>query len=174
LLRIIGHIAQEARVPPLSPRAGTAVDDLVTAVLTASRVLVGVAAESLVGIESTVTLPQFRILAVLDGSGETELSRLAEQMRISASTAARMIDRLLAAGLVTRHEGPGSRRPVVVALSRSGAELVWRVTDRRRAAIARIVRQMPAARRSELIETLNAFADAAGEPRDAGAAAFGW
>jgi DNA-binding MarR family transcriptional regulator len=160
--------------PSPLPRAGAAVDDFVTAVVTASRVLVGVAAESLVGIESTVTLAQFRMLAVLDGSGESDLARLAEALRVNSSTALRMVDRLLAAGLVTRHETSANRRQVVIALSRSGAELVWRVTDRRRAAIARIVRQMPTDKRAELVEALNAFADAAGEPRDAGAAAFGW
>jgi DNA-binding MarR family transcriptional regulator len=158
----------------LPSRAGTAVDDLVTAVLTASRVLVGVAADSLAGTETTVTLAQFRMLAVLDGNGETEVSRLAEALRVSSSSALRMVDRMLAAGLLTRHEDPANRRAMVIGLSRSGAEVVWRVTDRRRAAIARIVRQMPTDRRAELIEALNAFADAAGEPRDAGAAAFGW
>jgi DNA-binding MarR family transcriptional regulator len=160
--------------PAFSPRSGTAVDDLVTAVLTASRVLVGVAAASLAGTEATLTLAQFRMLAMLDAHGETNLNRLADSLRVSSSTAVRMVDRLLAAGLVTRHENPGNRREVVLALSRSGAEVVWRVTDRRRAAIARIVRQMPTDKRAELIEALNAFAEAAGEPRDAGAAAFGW
>jgi DNA-binding MarR family transcriptional regulator len=160
--------------PTFSPRPGTAVDDLVTAVLTASRVLVGVAAASLAGTEGTVTLAQFRMLVVLDARGETSLDRLAESLRVNSSTAVRMIDRLFAAGLVTRHENRANRREVVLALSRAGAELVWRVTDRRRAAIARIVRQMPIDNRAEMIQALTAFADAAGEPPDVGAAAFGW
>lgn len=150
-------------------------DDLVNAVLTASRVLIGVSAASLAEVEGTVTLTQFRTLVVLDSRGESNLSGLAEALGVNASTAMRMVDRLVAAGLATRDENPANRREVVVGLSRAGAELVWRVTDKRRAEIARIVRRMPAAQRDDLVAALDAFADAAGEPHATGAAAvFGW
>jgi DNA-binding MarR family transcriptional regulator len=150
------------------------VDDLVTAVLTASRVLVAVAATSLAGTEGTVTLAQFRMLVMLDSNGETNLNGLAESLGVNASTALRMVERLVAAGLVTRHDNMRNRREVVIALSQPGAELVWRVTDRRRAEIARIVRQMPTDQRGALVTALNAFADAAGEPHATGSAGFGW
>ncbi len=151
------------------------IDELVTAVLTASRVLVAVSASSLADIEETVTLTQFRTLVVLDTGGESNLNGLAEALSVNASTAMRMIDKLLAAGLVTRHENPANRREVVLDLSPSGAELVGSVTDRRRAEIARIVRKMPTSLRNELVEALVAFADAAGEPHASETAAiFGW
>ncbi len=159
-----------------SRRAGkaAAVDELVGAVLTASRVLVGVSAASLAEIEETVTLTQFRTLVVLDSRGETNLNGLAEALGVNASTAMRMIDKMLAAGLVTRHENPANRREVVLDLSPSGAELVWRVTDRRRAEIARIVRTMPTEMRDDLVDALTAFADAAGEPHASAPGMFGW
>lgn len=157
-----------------SSRSRGNVDDLVTAVLTASRVLVAVAAASLAGTEGTVTLAQFRMLGMLDSHGETNLNGLAEALGVNASTALRMVERLLAAGLVTRHDNIRNRREVVIALSQHGAELVWRVTDRRRAEIARIVRQMPPDQRDALVTALNAFADAAGEPHATGPAGFGW
>src|SRR5581483_6644937 len=47
------------------PVAGQEVDDVVDAVLRASRVLVSVAARSLAGVSDTVTLPQYRALVVL-------------------------------------------------------------------------------------------------------------
>ena len=151
------------------------VDELVTAVLTASRVLVAVSASSLAEIEETVTLTQFRTLVVLESRGETNLNGLAEALGVNASTAMRMIDKLLAAGLVTRHDNPANRREVVLDLSADGAELVARVTDRRRAEIARIVRKMPASMRTGLVDALTAFADAADEPHVTGAATkFGW
>lgn len=151
------------------------VDELVTAVLTASRVLVAVSASSLAEIEETVTLTQFRTLVVLDTRGETNLNGLADALGVNASTAMRMIDKLLTAELVTRHDNPANRREVVLDLSRSGADLVRRVTDRRRADIARIVRKMPTSLRDELVEALTAFADAAGEPHASGAAGvLGW
>lgn len=158
----------------LSERSGQ-IDELVGAVLTASRVLVAVSASSLAEIEETVTLTQFRTLVVLDTRGETNLNGLAEALDVNASTAMRMIDKLLMAGLVTRQENPANRREVVLGLTKEGGELVGRVTARRRAEIARIVRNMPTSLRDDLVKALTAFADAAGEPHASGAAGvFGW
>jgi DNA-binding MarR family transcriptional regulator len=150
------------------------VDELVTAVLTASRVLVAVSAASLAEVEDTVTVTQFRTLVVLDTRGETNLNGLADALGVNASTAVRMVDKLLAAGLVSRTDNPANRREVVLELTRPGADLVRRVTERRRAEIARIVRRMPAAQRTELVTALDAFAGAAGEPRANAGAGPGW
>ncbi|WP_375486737.1 MarR family winged helix-turn-helix transcriptional regulator [uncultured Jatrophihabitans sp.] len=153
--------------------AGADVDQLVTALLTASRALVAVSARSLAELEETVTIPQFRALVVLGRHERINLNGLAEELGVTASTAMRMVDRLLTAGLVTREENPTNRREVVLALSAEGAARVATVTRRRRAGIAAIVRAMPAERRSELVEALHAFADAAGEP-SARISELGW
>jgi DNA-binding MarR family transcriptional regulator len=136
----------------------------VTALLTASRVLVGVSARSLAEVESTVTVTQFRTLVVLDSQHEMNLSTLAERLGVNASTALRMIDRLLVAGLVTRRDNPDTRREVLLGLSPAGRSVVRRVTRRRRGELARVVAAMPAGRRVELLAALRAFAEAAGEP----------
>jgi DNA-binding MarR family transcriptional regulator len=136
----------------------------VTALLTASRVLVGVSARSLSEIESAVTVTQFRTLVVLDRQGETNLSGLAASLGVNASTALRMIDRLLVAELVTRRDNPETRREVLLGLTPAGRRLVRRVTRRRRAELTRVVAAMPSGRRSELLAALRAFAEAAGEP----------
>lgn len=135
-----------------------------TALLTASRVLVGVSARSLSEVERAVTVPQFRTLVVLDSQGQINLSGLAEKLGVNSSTALRMIDRLLVAGLVTRRDNPDTRREVLLGLSPGGRRLVRRVTQRRRAELARVVAAMPADRRAELLAALRAFAVAAGEP----------
>ena len=101
---------------------------------------------------------------VLDSHGETNLTGLAEKLGVTSSTALRMIDRLLVAGLVTRRDNPASRREVLLGLSPAGRRVVRRVTGRRRAELARVVARMPDARRSELVAALRAFAEAAGEP----------
>jgi DNA-binding MarR family transcriptional regulator len=150
----------------------------VTAVLAASRVLVGVSARSLAEVEETVTVTQFRTLVVLDSRGEINLNTLAEELAVNSSTALRMIDRLLVAGLVTRRENPTSRREVLLGLTAEGTRIVEIVTTSRRAEIARIVTAMPTQRRTELIAALHAFADAAGEPQPQPAAGamgvLGW
>jgi DNA-binding MarR family transcriptional regulator len=140
------------------------IDDFVTALLTASRVLVAVSARSLAEVEGAVTVTQFRTLVVLDSRGRINLGRLAELLGVNSSTAVRMIDRLLVADLVTREDNPANRREVLLGLSRQGRRLVRTVTARRRAEIARIVTAIPAAGRAELIEALRLFAQAAGEP----------
>ena len=45
------------------------VDDLTDAVLTASRLLVAVSARSLAAVEETLTLPQLRMVVLLDSRG---------------------------------------------------------------------------------------------------------
>jgi DNA-binding MarR family transcriptional regulator len=135
-----------------------------------------VSARSLADVEDTVTLTQFRTLVVLSNVGEINLNRLAERLDVTASTAMRMIDRLLAAGLVTRRDNPANRREVVLELTGEGDELVRRVTMKRRREITRIVAVMPAAQRNDLVTALRAFAEAAGEPEPPamGSSALGW
>lgn len=142
----------------------TAVDELVTALLTASRALVGVSARSLGEVEETVTLTQFRTLVVLDGHGPSRLNRLAERLDVQASTALRAVDRLIDAGFVQRRENQADRREVVIELTPGGRDLVDQVTSRRRAAIEHVVRAMPSSKRRDLVDALIAFAAAADEP----------
>ena len=159
----------------VKPDAG-AVDELVTAMLTASRVLVAVSARSLAEVEDRVTVTQFRTLVVLDTEGQINLNRLAELLGVTASTAMRMIDRLLAADLVTRRENPDNRREVLLGLTDGGRALVRRVTATRRAQISRIVTAVPVGQRAALVKALRAFADAAGEaePDTDVSAPLGW
>lgn len=149
--------------------------ELAGALLSASRVLVGLAAHSLAEVEGTVTLAQFRALVVLEGRGEVNLQGLAEALGVQPSTALRMVDRLIAAELVVRHQRPDDRREVVLALTAAGRRLVASVTRRRATRLAGILEKMPAGRRAALVEALEEFAAAAGEPPvDARGAPLGW
>jgi DNA-binding MarR family transcriptional regulator len=139
-------------------------DEFVTSLLTASRVLVGVSARSLADVEETVTLTQFRTLVVLRAHGPARLNRLSELLRVNASTALRTVDRLIVAGLVERRENAEDRREVVIELTDRGRRIVDDVTERRRRAIAEIVRVMPTRQRTALVEALISFAAAADEP----------
>jgi DNA-binding MarR family transcriptional regulator len=140
------------------------VDAVAAAVLTASRLLVAVSARSLASAEERVTLPQFRLLVVLASHGETKLVALADALAVNPSTALRMVERLAAAGLVSRRVNPASRREVVLRLTAAGQQIVDDVTARRREEIAAIVRRMPPRQRSGLVRALRSFTDAGGEP----------
>lgn len=148
----------------VAARTNTDIDELVTALLTASRVLIAVSARSLGEVEDAITLSQFRTLVVLDTHGEINLNRLAELLDVNPSSALRMIDRLLTAELVTRHSNPTNRREVLLGLTPTGRRTVRRVTARRRAEIVRIVRRMPTTQHQRLIAALRAFTTAAAEP----------
>jgi DNA-binding MarR family transcriptional regulator len=142
-----------------------AVNEMVAALVTASRALVAVSARSLAAVEESLTVPQFRMLVVLETGGPTNLSRLAEQLAVNPSTAMRMIDRLVAAGMVERAHDPADRRVVKLALTKTGSHAVREVTESRQAEIARIVEAMAPTHRGAMIQALQAFSEAAGEQR---------
>lgn len=146
------------------------VDELVTALLTASRALVAVSVKSLQELGESVTIPQFRTLVVLSTHGEINLNRLAEILDVNSSSAMRMVDRLLAIGLVTRRENPDNRRHTLIGVSDGGLELVRKVNARRRREIKKVVARMPENDRDTLVRALRAFADAADEPKGEGLA----
>ncbi len=123
----------------------------------------GVSARSLEQVEDAITITQFRTLVALEGHGDTRLNQLAERLGVTSSTALRMVDRLIAAELVTREENKADRREVLIGLTSEGARLVCEVTTRRRAEIAAIVAAMPQEGREDVVAALNAFAQAAGE-----------
>ncbi|MGN6472527.1 MAG: MarR family winged helix-turn-helix transcriptional regulator [Mycobacteriales bacterium] len=158
------------------PSADGHLDEFVTAVLVTSWLLVGISARSVEDAESGITLTQFRTLAVLADRGETNLSKLAAELDVNASTAMRVIDRLVAANLVSRTENPATRREVVLCPTPAGEQLVRDVVARRRAAIAELVETIPADNRAALVNCLRQFHSAAETVglRPAAPAALGW
>ncbi|MGN6576073.1 MAG: MarR family winged helix-turn-helix transcriptional regulator [Nocardioides sp.] len=139
-------------------------DAAVDAVLTASRLLVAISARSFAEVENMLTLPQFRMLVVLDRADAMNISRLGEHLDVIPSTAMRMVDRLAAAGMVRRDASSSNRREVLVMLTPEGRRVVRRVTRRRRNELARIVQALAPAEQRKLVSALSAFTAAGGEP----------
>ncbi|MBT2409103.1 MarR family transcriptional regulator [Streptomyces sp. ISL-12] len=148
--------------PPVGTRDD--VDAVTRAVLTASRLLVAISARSLAEVEERVTLPQFRMLVVLSTRGTTKLVALAEQLQVAPSTAMRMVDRLIGAGLVDRRTNPDNRRETLLRLTEEGRRTVDHVTARRRREIAAVVQRLAPGQRAALVEALTAFTEAGHEP----------
>ncbi len=142
--------------------AGSGGEDLADAVLTASRVLVAVAARSLAE-EVSVSLPQYRALVVLASRGPQRPVDLAQALNVDPSTATRMCDRLEGKALITRRRDDGDRRTVVLDLSVEGRRLVDRVTLRRRQEIGQILTAVDPKERANLVRAFTAFGNAAGE-----------
>ena len=138
-------------------------DSVVDAVLSASRVLVAVAARSLSDIAEEVTLTQYRTLVVLASRGPQNLVGLAEAVAVTPATATRMCDRLVKKKLIVRQSEQDDRRQVRLALTKKGLKLVGAVTDRRRREIEAILRTIAPEEQTVLVQALSQFAAAAAE-----------
>ncbi len=136
---------------------------IVDAVLSASRVLVAVAARSLGDVAEEVTLTQYRTLVVLASRGPQSLADLAEAVDVTPPTATRMCDRLIRKGLIVRRHDRGDRRLIRLTLAQKGHELVDAVTERRRTEIARLLDAIPSEQQPALVDSLQRLTAAAGE-----------
>lgn len=148
---------QEILVAPQSE------DQLVDAVLVASRVLVAIAARSLADVGEEVTLTQYRSLVVLASRGPQGVAALADAVSVTPPTASRMCNRLVKKGLVTRRTDRRDRRQVRIALSPGGRRLVDAVTARRRIEIAQLVATIPTESRAGVVDALRHLSETAGE-----------
>ena len=147
----------------MNKRNSESPDSVVDAVLSASRVLVAVAARSLSDIAEEVTLTQYRTLVVLASRGPQNLVGLAEAVAVTPATATRMCDRLVKKKLIVRQSEQDDRRQVRLALTKKGLKLVGTVTDRRRREIEAILSTIAPEEQTVLVQALSQFAAAAGE-----------
>ena len=128
-----------------------------------TRILTGIALRSLDVLDGAVTLPQFRMLAVLADLGPTRSARVASALGLEASTITRLADRLVSAGYVIRGSEPGHRGVVTLELTASGRQLVTKVADSRQDQLAVILDRLPAVHRARVTDTLRQLVVAAGE-----------
>lgn len=138
----------------------------IDAVMRASRALVGIAAASIAEVDDAVTLPQLRVLVMVSTRGPMNLAAVAAGLEVSASNASRICDRLMKAGLLDRREDPADRRNVTLTITDRGQAIFNKVSQHRRRAIERMLRNLDARQRQRLAEALDTLATAAGEPVD--------
>jgi DNA-binding MarR family transcriptional regulator len=131
---------------------------VIGAVLRATQAFVGLALRSLEAAGARITLAQYRMLAVLDAEDRQNVRDLAARLGVERSTATRMCDRLVSAGLIERNTDPADRRAVVISLTGPGREVVEAVTRARRDNVARLLKTLPPARREQLVDLLGEFA----------------
>ena len=143
-------------VPPLASGAAEVLQ-------AATRVLAGVALRSLDILDSAVTLPQFRLLAVLAGPEPVPSGQAAKTLGLDPSTVTRLADRMVSAGHVTRGTSPQHRGVVTLELTASGRDLVATADAWRRHELARIMAQLAAPEQAAVTGALELLVAAAGE-----------
>jgi DNA-binding MarR family transcriptional regulator len=141
-------------------------DEVVDAVLTASRTLVAVAEQSLGAAAEETTLAQYRALVVLASRGPERMVDLARALHVTPPTAGRMCDRLVRKGLVRRHRARADRREVQVSITAAGRDVVDQATARRRELLAEILGRIPGRKQAAVAAAFRSFAAAAGEVPD--------
>jgi DNA-binding MarR family transcriptional regulator len=138
-------------------------DSMVDAVLSASRVLVAIAARSLADAGEEVTLTQYRSLVILASRGPQSVAALADAVAVTSPTASRLCERLVRKGLVRRRTDRHDRRQVRIVLTEAGRDLIDTVTERRRQEIADLLASVPAEIQRSAVAALRQLTASAGE-----------
>ncbi|GAB2581411.1 MarR family transcriptional regulator [Streptomyces capparidis] len=104
---------------------------------------------------------QLRVLLTLEHHEGINLRTLADSLASTPPSTSRLCDRLQAAGLVERVVSPADRREVCLRLSSRGRAFLADLRTRRQRELRAVLDLMPAAKRTALLEGLEAFCAAA-------------
>ncbi|MFO7856525.1 MAG: MarR family transcriptional regulator [Paracoccaceae bacterium] len=107
--------------------------------------------------EARVPIEQFRILEALAERGPATMGALAEAALVERPTLTKIVDRMVAAGLVFRRPDHEDRRRVHVALSDDGEALAHRLGAAARAQERRLASRLGAAEAARLRALLDAL-----------------
>ena len=108
-----------------------------------------------------VSVVQLRALTVLDREGTANLASLAEGMGVTVSTTSRLVDRLVAAGLVDRRTATHTRREIALSLTARGRSTLRRYDELRLVGLHACLDNLAADTREQAVAGLRAFGDAA-------------
>src|SRR5262249_20568481 len=122
----------------------------------AARGLLTLTARASVRLPQGISLTQLRALTVVEDAGPCSLGVLANGMGISTSSASRLVDRLIAAGVLDRRQSNISRREVILQVTHRGKRLLRRHEESRRAVFGELLRRMTDAEVRALIRGLEA------------------
>lgn len=150
----------QRRTEPI-PRTGPRPD--VAAFERLTQALVGLTAQSLDALDGAVTVSQFRLLRTLDGLGRVPSSTLAAALGTAASSVTRLVDRLEAAGYVTRGTDAHSRSIVTVEVSGPGQDVVTAVLARRHELLEAVLDRMSGEERAHAAAAAERFVQLVGE-----------
>jgi DNA-binding MarR family transcriptional regulator len=148
----------------MATRARPTVADEVLLTAVRLAMAVSIRAADQLGDVSTV---QLRALTVLRGNSGANLVQLAQGMGVTVSTASRLVDRLVAAGLVDRRPSPQTRREISLALTRTGRARLRRYDDLRLSEVRACLDDIPPEQRDAVIAAVKQLTDAAASRADA-------
>src|SRR4051812_43743542 len=104
---------------------------------------------------------QLSALLVVERAEGINLRRLAEELKMLLSSASRLCDRLVAAGMVERVPGRVDRREIALYLTPSSRQLLAGLRQTRRTMLAAVLERMSPGGRSALLRGLTEYSAAA-------------
>ncbi|MDF3289811.1 MULTISPECIES: MarR family transcriptional regulator [Streptomyces] len=108
-----------------------------------------------------VSVSQLRVLFILEHNEGINLRTLADALSSTPPSTSRLCDRLQAVGFVERAPHSTSRRELRLHLSSRGRAFLADLRSRRERELQAVLAQMPARKRTALLEGLEAFCAAA-------------
>lgn len=132
------------------------------ALLGVARALVGVstrAADEL----GQVSIVQLRALTILREMVVANLAQLADGMGVTVSTTSRLVDRMVAAGLVDRRRATHSRREIALTLTDQGKATLDRYDELRLQGMHELMTQLSATEREQVLDAFAVFGTVAHE-----------
>ncbi|MDG4820411.1 MarR family transcriptional regulator [Asanoa sp. WMMD1127] len=116
------------------------------------------------GATDRVSGSQLRAMLVMEEFEGINLRGLASSLGMILSSASRLCDRLVAAGMIERFPGRTDRREISLHLTRTGQRLLDELRSERRRRLSEVLGQMTPAARQALISGLSGFGDAMAKP----------
>ncbi|HYF74857.1 MAG TPA: MarR family transcriptional regulator [Nocardioides sp.] len=127
------------------------------AMMAVSRTMTAIVARTLSDVAAELTVPQLRVLVLLNSRGPMNMTTIAQHLDVNASNASRTCDQLVAAGRVSREPDPADRRSSVLRLTGEGSRLLTGVMAARRRLIDGVVARMDPVDQRVLAQGLEAF-----------------
>ena len=118
-----------------------------------------------------LSMAQLKTLALVAEEPGGTIGGVATVLGITLPTASHLVDKLVRAGLVERHDDPLNRRRAIVQPSTQGAELLASLRSVNEAFLRACVGQMAPDDRAALLQGMNALAEGARRVNDRGAPA---
>ena len=131
-----------------------------------SRLMTGVLARTLAGVDRSVTVPQLRVLVMLHSNAPLSLGAIADGLGVNPSNASRTCDKLVASGLISREDDAQNRRQVHISVTAEGRDLVSSLMDRRRELLDEVVSKMAPVDQRRLARGLSALLATLGDDDD--------
>jgi DNA-binding MarR family transcriptional regulator len=132
-------------------------EGIVDSILTASRIMVNILAESLMheGIDQ-ITVPQFRILDMIRNLTDKPAD-IARMLDVSPPAITFLLEKLEEKGLIRRVSSTSDRRRIELELTEKGIDQVQRVNVRREKYLKKVLKNMDTKSASQLESSLKAF-----------------